>query len=168
MSNQIPDFSACKDEEDVHRLAAKAGFRRRITDGAYSIVLINNNRHYVVRISHIDDAWHTYAQWAMKKSRSKYVPKIYQLHELSDGTSVGVVERLYPLSDDERPSSFVWIQTSWEFKHRLEYWPVHLRPLIRNIHRLFVQDSPYDEIDIHDDNVMKRKDGTWIITDPIA
>lgn len=166
----IPDFSRCKDYEDAQRLIRKLGFRRYIDDGVYSQVFINNNRDYVVRVTSSEhDCWPAYARWAMKRSRSKYVPKIYQVVDLPDGTNVGVIERLIPLTDHESPPTWGWIQSSSDVDENIKYWPGYLRRLIRDIHRIFVESGEYDaEIDIHIDNVMKRKDGTWVITDPIA
>lgn len=109
----------------------------------------------------LEDHWLRYADWC-RKTKSKYVPKIFDMEVTADGY-IAVIERLHKFA-----SWIVEMDIYWpnDVANAIEYYPPYIRRLINLIVKNFAINGE-SLLDIRDGNVMQRKNGELVITDPI-
>ncbi|QIG76882.1 hypothetical protein EVC30_053 [Rhizobium phage RHph_Y1_11] len=151
----------------------KLGYERK-GKGLFAIVMIHpENERYVIRCARsqsraLTDAFPWYAQAVEREwIVSKYAPKIYAVHD--DGSmSVTVVERCYPLRDRKFKSKAQNTQSvlrhgalSYHFSDSELFKRGKVREFLENV-------SQYGALDIGGPNIMQRKNGHPVFTDPIV
>ena len=161
--------------------------------GKYSAVFEHPKKNYVLKVNFVPDKG--YAQYVniIKHSRNPHFPKISDVKTLTvksrnnknhkDTTrsfSVYLIEKLYPLAKEER-------RTLSEALENIVDWPSHSladifnkiygiaipsileeHPVLVKAARIIGKNKGIFYNDLHAGNIMKRKDGTIVITDPYS
>lgn len=143
--------------------------------GAYSNVYTNSRKPYVLKINtEFDPAFQRFVN-LIKKYPNKHFPQISDMKEYKVGRKkyyIYMIEKLYKVKDqfisslirdytDYNGDDLENIDTDYlEYlnKHK-DFWAA-LNIIIKN-------QKDY-EIDLHNDNFMKRKNGTIVLTDPYS
>jgi len=118
--------------------------------GLFSEVMLTSDENFAVKksIKLHTDAWLVYALKCMELKYS-WMPNIYSIVvDLENGKYVALMERLYEINEFDR------------FSASEKIYP------LKSIMNLEGNISLYDDLGI--DNVMKRKDGEELITDPFT
>lgn len=139
----------------------------RFVGQGYFATVYGHNSHpnVVIRVSSCHDQWHQYSEFS-RISKSVHALKIFETKKISESMKAAVIEKLEPLSISERrviekhthydPHSFIVSRLL----------PVSMKEYIKELHQsLSTLGCCYD---LHPGNIMKRKDGTLVVTDPIA
>jgi hypothetical protein len=173
----------------LYRLMKKQGWKK-IGAGAFAIVFSNPEKPYVVKITTIPDLGYDHYVQSIKKFRNKHFPKISDRKEISYDFND-------PLTNDKETIKFFiyFIEKLYAIDGRIKYslaselYDIAFESYanqkeIKNIHNNYIKNDPslfkaaqivgkmaqnkYFEIDIHAGNIMRREDGTIVITDPYA
>ena len=159
----------------------------KLGSGNFARVYSKPNDDRIVKASTEQDAcWLQFAAWAMKQTNNPHVPKIHWIHQYSKKFFVTIIERLHPL-DDEAISR---IKDPGVLFGLLEFTDIYIdedlydadafaatigeqrvkyknHPFVTTIQQL--ENLPGNCIsDFNAENLMVRRDGTIVITDPIV
>lgn len=114
----------------------------------------------VIKVYEDDPAYHAFAKFAKQNHpNDPHLPKIRAVGKIK-GTNMGAVrmEKLEPLESSHPARTHDYGVRGYIKDHPT------LSKSLQNIRQKF----PHEMMDIHSGNVMKRKDGTLVITDPLA
>jgi len=135
--------------------------------GMYANVFAIPNTDKVIKVAS-NDAWPDYIKWATKNGYAgKFAPKVYSL-KFHDGWYVAIMERLVDTMKNFRVSSEQYQLYYDHVARRSSDIPARSskgkpKDLIEFVHNL--RDAGLAN-DLHQGNVMVRKDGQLVITDP--
>src|SRR6266446_4560025 len=136
-----------------------------IGKGLYANVFAKPNSDKVIKVAALD-SWPTYIKWAIQKGYAgKFSPKVYNL-KFYDDFYVATMERLVGTMHDFNRSSSIHNElyneiTSWYVDENTS----EATDLIEFVTKLKAAKLVGDW---HYGNVMVRKDGQIVVTDPIA
>lgn len=155
---------------------------KRLGNGAFANVYQHPKRNVVVKVfdAKDDKGYARYLKWAEKNQQNPYVPKIHHVERFTnkrenEEITVVFMEKLkaarykhleelidkLPLGYDlDQYSSSEWFRVSRsdvDDKHLIE------------IAKFFCQELPEGvDLDLHDENYMRRNNGQIVFTDPFA
>jgi hypothetical protein len=153
--------------------------------GASAIVLGQESGD-VVKIGSLHDGWLTYAK-ACEGQNNLYLPKIHTL-EILDSYYLADIERLYPVPESffktklyKQLAAYMVVCGGWS-NARYVYFskntPDQIKLLAKSLVaentelvaalKLIIKHKGDHVFDIHPDNLMKREDGSLVISDPLA
>jgi hypothetical protein len=153
--------------------------------GAAAVVLAKASGD-VVKIGSSYDGWLTYAKVCQGQD-NPYLPKIYSIEE-RDGYYVAKVERLHPVPETffktklfKQLAAYMVVVGGWT-NARLVYFSRMTPEQIKKIAKSAVTEHPdlitalkliikhkgNHAYDMHPENLMKRADGSLVISDPLA
>jgi hypothetical protein len=153
--------------------------------GASAIVLGKDNSD-VIKIGSLRDGWLTYAK-ACEGQSNPYLPKIHSL-EMRDGYYTADIERLHPVAESffktklfKQLAAYMIVCGGWT-NARYVYFSKNTPEQIKGFARSLVADNTElvaalkliikhkgdHAYDIHPENLMKRSDGSLVISDPLA
>jgi hypothetical protein len=153
--------------------------------GASAIVL-GKAAGDVVKIGSLHDGWLTYAR-ACEGEHNVHLPKIKSLNT-HDGYYIAEVERLHPVSEAffktklyKQLAAYMVVAGGWA-NARYVYFSKLTNEQIKKLARSLVTEQPEllaalkliikhkgdHTFDLHPDNLMKRADGTLVVTDPLT
>ncbi|SRR5258706_488059 len=137
-----------------------------IGKGLYANVFAKPNSDHVVKVAGFDN-WPTYIKWATKNGYAgKFAPKVKSL-KFYDNFYVASMERLVGTLNEFESFSSIHHALYWDITRR--HWndetPSEATDLIA-----FVSELKYAGLanDWHKGNVMVRKDGQIVVTDPLS
>ena len=162
----------------------------KIGHGRFSNVYDKTNSKFVIKATHRDDPSYDLYIQLVKKSHNPHFPIIVDRQILNNNTHVYLIEKLFPISKNDHikavaiqrivsnctnnkslPDIFKVSEKVKRFPHLVanannlyniaKTFPpklIEAARLIGNLHGV--------TFDIHDNNIMQRKDGTIVITDP--
>lgn len=112
------------------------------------------------------DGWLAYIKWAMKQ-HSRHAPKVYAMRELEDRI-ITVMEELFHIhwfndAEEMKMAQKMCQGLSFDFQ---QYGKGSVRTFVRKIDK--APELANYQRDLHGNNVMIRKDGTPVITDPLC
>lgn len=151
----------------------KRGFKT-LGSGAFSTVLGKDGSDRVIKVIRQADNWIDYIQWAAKKGEAgKFAPKVYSYKQIKGKKkdfSVAIMERLeytfYKAPEDHA------LKILPELMYRANDNPMAasfsdiLAPGLRKY--LEELNKDFNSHDFHPGNLMIRKDGSFVISDPVA
>ena len=138
--------------------------------GLYSNVFsVPNKPDIVIKVGEMD-IWPDYVKWSIENGHAgKFAPKVYSL-KFHDGYYVAIVERLVCTIQElkftpngerqQRPVEQVSVFNTMHFAD--DCYATDLVDYIRLLRKADLTG------DLHDGNVMVRRDGSMVITDPAA
>jgi len=153
--------------------------------GASAIVLGKDNSD-VVKIGSLRDGWLTYAR-ACEGQTNPYLPKIHNL-EMMDGYYMADIERLHPVSESffktklfKQLAAYMVVCGGWSnarYVYFSKLTPIQIKSLAKSLVtentelvdalKLIIKHKGDHVYDIHPENLMKRSDGSLVISDPLA
>lgn len=147
---------------------------RKLGSGVFAQVLEHPKFPYVIKMFANDPAYMRYFNWARQNQDNPHVPKIRgKFIKIANDVYAIRMEKLIQLPQYNDPMFVDYV--SPELKHRtLGYIfdPKNYDYLKENYPKLYeviaAINSMVKYTDIHSENVMMRKDGTLVITDPMA
>lgn len=145
----------------------------QVRTGSYSTVL--NNGEMAIKINREPDPCGiSFIRWA-KENPSPHLPKIGLIKEFSPGLFLINMELLHPINKTDAIYPLLVEIAHMDNKHHTvdfeylrEFYPEYKAFLdtMETIIKTFVRGDCF--FDISNTNIMKRSDGTFVITDPIA
>ena len=151
----------------------KYGFEK-VGSGAFAQVYEKPNYPWVLKVFHNDPGYMGWLRFCMKHQNNKYIPKLR-------GSFIRVVpyekiyavrmEKLFPVTWKE------YIGIDHKFDDGLDLFKLgyNLKSVVnkldmdRDLAEVIQELSMYtSELDLHDENVMKRSDGQIVFSDPLA
>jgi hypothetical protein len=153
--------------------------------GASAIVLGKDNED-VVKIGSLHDGWLTYAK-ACEGQANAYLPKISNL-EMHDGYYMADIERLHPVPESffktkifKQLAAYMLVFGGWtnaRYVYFSKFTPIQIKTLAKSLIaentelvsalKLIIQHKGDHAYDMHPENLMKRSDGSLVISDPLA
>lgn len=151
----------------------RRGFRE-LGMGAYSTVLAKDGQDRVIKVNRRPDGWIDYVHWAAKKD-SPFSPKVFSYKKIKGKKrdfSVSTMERLeYTFASAPKDHSLkILPDLIWRAKDNpmaasfTDVLVPGLSSFIKELHEEFKD----ERLDLHDGNVMVRKDGSFVLVDPIS
>lgn len=164
------DYSTCSFKEDydygdITRIVVKHLKKVTQDGGAFSTVIIPNNKTWCIKL--VDKEYSSYYLKYIKhciKHPHKNLPKIHKIWKLSpvNNTCLVFMEKLYPLPHNTYNKVMEDIfENNDENISKFNYHPC-AKILYRMIKHYNV------DLDLHGNNFMKRKNGSWVLTDPVV
>lgn len=153
----------------------KRGFKP-LGEGAFATVLGKDGYDRVLKVNRRPDVWIDYAVWAAKAGEAgKYAPKVHSYKTIKGKRgdfSVAVVERIdYTVSDTPSDHAMKILPDLLYFAKDNPIAARFVDVLAPNLNK-FVEKVrvEFDDkrLDLHGENMMVRKDGSFVITDPVA
>ena len=158
---------------DIKEKYQSQGYVEIATDsGTGSTILINNNLDRVVKINQ-DTAYNEFIEFS-RSHTLKRTPTIYEYtkhgeppYEGNSGFTLVEMEKLYKLNSQESAEYEKWIQNYWECKRNSKL-PSDDFGLLEIIEKLLEHAIAHNiGIDLNKStNIMKRKSGEYVVTDP--
>ena len=158
------------------------GFKRKLTKkgfvtlgtGHFSTVMMHPHGDRVIKVCHEPDAWIDYCYWAaMEGYAGTFAPKVYSYKRFNN-FYVAVMEKMeYTASRADKRTDAPVAQTlfSYATKHDNDNAKLLVDLLVPGLAKFgeHLKRAFKDErLDLHDENVMFRKDGSICITDPLC
>jgi len=152
-----------------------------LDEGVYSSVWGNVKKSYILKINKVPDRAFDHYVNIIKKSKNPHFPKISDMREIAIGPKIYcayLIEKLFKI-----PGHFVGDNYSTFFNTIINADPKYSISKLFNNHiptifkkqpklvdALCIVGSEHNNyfIDMHSGNIMQRKDGTIVITDPYA
>jgi hypothetical protein len=131
--------------------------------GIYANVFAIPNTDKVIKVAR-EDAWPDYIKWSTENGYAgKFAPKVYSL-KFYDGWYVAIMERLVATIKEFHGASEQYQQYSDHIQpyHLDEDGPEDLLSFVKNLRDAGLAG------DMHPGNVMVRKDGQIVVTDPTS
>jgi len=174
-------------DEDIIELLQKLGFEKR-GSGYYGRAYVSPLTSFVVKIfTNEDRNYLKYVTDYVKKNRNNpHLPRIYKvIPDVGSGESMVIMEKLYHLSDNEMQSKLIAMieyfgdlgkyNPKWFTKEGIRYFmnKSHINKIIDDFPLLAMAIVDMAKIfgttytDMHYGNIMKRDDGTLVLTDPV-
>jgi len=160
---------------ELQKQLKKLGWKE-LGSGAFSHVWENPNKSYVLKInSQPDIGYATYVK-IIKKHKNKHFPKISEMKVWKVGRHkfyIYAIEKLYRVTgQSSRDLAYELGNIMEDPKRPLEKLLKHQTKYLRNhpdlVKAAIIIGKDGDGIiDMHGENIMQRKDGTIIITDPL-
>lgn len=154
------------------RALEKRGFVQ-LGSGTYSTVLGKPGSDRVIKVTHKSDGWIDYVTWGAKMG-SPFVPKVFSYKKISGKKKdfyVAIMERLeytlYKTPGDHALSILPDLINKGENPMAARFIDV-LAPGLNGYMKDLRSEFPAEDIDLHRGNYMIRKDGSFVVTDPIA
>ena len=175
-----------QDQADSHTKALRSmnAFLRRkgwklLGSGAYSLVYINLNEPFILKINKRQDQGFAWFALLTHKFPNKHFPKITAMRGVNiDGRffHIYAIEKLVkiPQSDvaylcRDIADSDIGITGDSEVAALAEYMPLEEAKSLFNACLILRKHNPrHFHVDLHYDNIMQRKDGTVVINDPFS
>lgn len=162
---------------------AAKGFKK-IARGASAIVLSDGKT--IVKIGPKSDCWLNFAQKA-KSASNPHLPKIYDIQMIGNHY-LAQVELLYHVPDNffktslyRKIASWLVVNANWKTPRDVylgEFTPAQIGKMSRTLDieeqqivdalRLIKDTRGSCNYDLHPDNIMKRKNGTIVMNDPLT
>lgn len=163
--------STFSDWQSFSKKLETKGFKR-LGSGAYSIVYAKPDSDRVIKVTRSDDGWIDYCKWAAENGfAGGLAPKVYS-YKRHKNFSVSVMERM------ERTGHYITgamdaSPIKYLIKMQMQYNNDLTRLLLDSVAPKYVEFADkmrqrFEHFDLHDGNVMVRKDGSLCFTDPIA
>lgn len=152
-----------------------------INQGSYAkIYQLSGNRNWVIKVSENDPAYDAYVRFvnAVKNPHFPVVTNIFSKTQ----NNIYVIEYLKPFSKDKEfayqiQSCFYYAtqekigaNTSKMQKYALEVWDElnTTHPVLISAIRSIVKSFKNSQLDVYENNIMERPDGTIVLSDPVA
>lgn len=154
---------------------AKKGFKH-IGGGFYSAVYAHPTSDRVIKVNHGHkcDAWIDYVLWANQQGYGgKFAPKMYSYKHYGN-FYVAIMERMeYTVADSEMTSEAPVAQTLFSLAATHENEKAKLLvdllvPGLGEFSEKLRKTFPSERLDLHEHNIMYRKDGSICVTDPLC
>jgi len=164
------------ESSDIAEFLEDNGFYE-LGSGFFSSVYGHDNLDIAIKLVDDDHNYIKYINFYAKYGRQNpHLPRIYKYKKVGN-VEIVITEKLYPLSENQEDL----FQVILKFKRYLmnpnnydEYYVNNvvnyfideysdLAQIIIDLYKIFGKNN----IDIHQDNIMQRKDGTLVITDPV-
>lgn len=181
MTKRYNDDSAIENLTDKHE-------KEHLGSGVYGSAFDRPKRDSVIKVYH-DNAYHDYAKYAKDNHESDpHLPKIHAVNRIK-GTKYGAVrmEKLHPLTKDHPVHKYFATTLSSATESGVARQAFDGKDLHNKLHKTaegkemnkshptlhaslskLAKRYPKGGFDLHAGNVMQRKDGTPVITDPIT
>lgn len=141
--------------------------------GSYGVAFEKPGYPWIFKVFHNDPGYLAYLNFARNHQNLPAVPKIKgKFIRISDDTYAVRIEKLYPVDKDEQYVLLTALRQFFNTEFPLVYqdeldnlknaWP----EIAQVVESLFKLGKFY--IDIHDENIMQRADGSLVITDPLV
>lgn len=148
------------------------GFNR-LGRGAYGIVFEKPGYPWVFKVFDADPGYLAYLNVARDHQNLSAVPKIKGKYiRINDSTYAVRMEKLYPVNENEYHDLIKTLRKLYRNIYDEEYkdvlaeleteWP-DIKEVLRLLPSLGIK-----YVDLHSDNIMKRADGSLVITDPLV
>lgn len=151
----------------------KKGFQR-LGSGAFSTVYGHPKSDRVIKLCHNPDAWVDYVYWGAKEGYAgKFVPKVYSFKKHCD-FYVAVMEKLEYTArhvDNKSEACVANNLISLGLGYNNETAKTLLDLLVPGMEafsKALQQQFSGERLDIHDGNIMFRKDGSMVVVDPVC
>ena len=158
------------------RALEKRGFKR-LGSGCFSSVYAKDGSDKVLKVTRRIDNWIDYIHWASEKGYAgRFAPKVYSYKKFKakDGEmfSVAVVERCNPINDcSAKDDGYVINALLWPCMRGNTMAQLYLDDMQQGLPKFLVdfhEKFGQDHTDIGGNNHLFRKDGTWVLTDPLC
>lgn len=151
-----------------------------------SAMVLGKDSGDVVKVGNAHDGWLAYAK-ACEGQTNAFLPKIHNL-DVYDTYYVADIERLYPVAESffktkiyKQLAAYMVVCGGWT-NARYVYFSKNTPEQIKKLAKSLVAEQPEllaalkliikhkgdHHYDIHPDNIMKRADGSLVISDPLA
>lgn len=156
------------------RALEKKGFKR-LGSGAFSVVYAHPSSDRVIKVTRTLDNWIDYAMWAAKEGYAgTFAPKVYSFKKFTKDRDflVSVVERMDKTISwvgEEKDTAMVGnlLKLYAKYDNTLAgCFLDEIAPGFASFTQRLTQE--FGTLDIHDGNIMVRKDGTVCFTDPVS
>lgn len=148
------------------------GFKR-LGRGAYGVVFEKPGYPWVFKIFDSDPGYFAYFNFAKEHQNLSAVPRIKGKYiRINDSTYAVRMEKLYPLNENEYHNLLKTLRKLFRNIHDETYkdilaeleaeWP-DIKEVIDLLPSLGIR-----YVDLHNENIMKRADGSLVITDPLV
>lgn len=170
--NEKPS-SAFNDGYSFIKALENKGFVK-LGSGAFSTVLAKPGQSRVIKVTRRPDGWIDYIHWGSKKG-SPFVPKVFSYKKIKgkkNDFEVAIVERLeYTFSNAPEDHALRIIPYLMDRSSKnpmaarfMEILSPGLKDFMEEVQKEFNDSS----LDLHAGNLMIRKDGSFVLSDPIA
>ena len=168
---------------DFYEALQEQGWHRR-GEGSFSDVFFNSKKNYILKVNIRPDRAFAWFAFLTKKFPNPHFPMIGNMKLYKHGPEkyhIYLIEKLDPIDETPDMNDLVslmdnyaanWRQfelekfKKWYEPSTVDYLETH--PKLREALEIIGGYSKGHMIDIHNKNVMKRTDGTLVITDPLA
>lgn len=164
-------------EDSLGFIAAleKRGFEK-LGSGAFSTVLAKKGYDRVIKVIRRPDGWIDYVHWASKLGEEgKFAPKVYSYKKIKGKKkdfSVAIMERLeYTFAKAPADHALSIIPQLMQYSSRNPMAASFMDILAPGLGKFMIaMKKEFEEggFDMHSGNVMVRKDGSFVLSDPIA
>lgn len=151
----------------------KRGFEQ-LGNGAFSTVLGKPGKDRVIKVTRRPDGWIDYAKWGATTG-SSFVPKVFSYKKISGKKKdfeVAIMERLeytfYKAPEDHALRILPDLLWKSENNPMAARFAETLAPGVTNYMKGIYDKFGRDGLDLHNGNYMIRKDGSFVVTDPIC
>lgn len=148
------------------------GFKR-LGRGAYGIVFEKPGYPWVFKVFDTDAGYLAYLNFAKEHQNLSAVPRIKGKYiRINDSTYAVRMEKLYPVNENEYQNLIKSLRKLFRNVYDEEYkdvmaeleteWP-DISEVLKLLPSLGIR-----YVDLHNENIMKRADGSLVITDPLV
>lgn len=150
----------------------KRGFTQ-LGSGCFSYVLAKKDSDRVIKVNYNPDNWIDYCYWAAENGwAGKYAPKVYSCKKYPAGFAVAVMERMEkPCRSSYKDEEYIIQCLLWPAMHGNNMAQIYLDDYSPGLPKFLLDlGSKWKDsrLDLHGDNMMFRKDGSFCVTDPLA
>lgn len=155
----------------------KRGFKH-LGSGAFATVLAKDGSDKVIKVIRRPDGWINYVHWAAQAGEAgHFAPKVFSYKKIKGKKrdfAVAIVERLqYTLEDAPNEHALKLIpQLVWRAEENAmaAKFVEQLAPGLMNYLKKMGAHwkIPVQNFDLHDGNLMLRKDGSFVVVDPVS
>lgn len=147
----------------------KKGFKR-LGSGAFSTVYGKDGSDRVVKVTHRPDNWIDYIYWAAKKGYTgNLAPKVFSYKKIGD-FSVAIVEKMeHTVNRVEEADPYNLVDYLLHYQHSIPQAAEFVDQLVPGLNKFVTElRGEFGHLDLHRGNYMVRKDGSFVVTDPVA
>lgn len=152
----------------------KRGFEE-LGSGAFSTVLAKPGQDRVIKVTRRPDGWIDYAKWGAETG-SSFAPKVFSYKKISGKKKdfeVAIMERLeytfYKTPEDHALKILPDLIYRSESNPMAARFVETLAPGLTNYMKgVYSQFGDSYHLDLHNGNYMIRKDGSFVVTDPVC
>jgi len=141
--------------------------------GAYGVVFEKPGYPWVFKVFNNDPGYFTYLNFARNNQNLSAVPRIKgKFIRINDNTYSVRMEKLYPVNRDELHNLLETLRQFFKtddpvgYQDQIDKLNEEYPDIAAVMERLTKLGKFY--IDLHSDNIMQRKDGSLVITDPLV
>lgn len=145
----------------------------RLGRGAYGVVFEKPGYPWVFKVFNNDPGYFTYLNFARNNQNLSAVPKIKgKFIRINDNTYAVRMEKLYPVNRDELHNLLETLRQFFKtddpvgYQDQIDKLNEEYPDIAAVMERLTKLGKFY--IDLHEENIMQREDGSLVITDPLV